>query len=376
MRHNQLKALYCVVGFAAAASQPLEARYSNWSHSSYSRNEVRPEEVVLGVVGTIAAGIGIYALGSYMEWWGAPSNEELIAQGRQYVSQVSGYNGMHRIAQRAQSDNRIYEDALYECALLKRGSENMDSYLCSLQGLINNLKSTYEKLGCRISNLERDRSSHNYDVLDRMRTVCRDVRAAQNDATVLHSYLHDHRGYFRLFEVEDQLAQKYARELSIVQQYAYNEYELSRALRTALSARNSGTFGLIQAMKTLLSDISSLDRALNGLAYNYANRVECSRSLLFTLKRVREIVVSDKEYVRLSVQYEAAEREKERLRLERERVANEQRIAAAREREAYAKEREARAREEQNRLKRQENRLKEQELYDNRAQHSNQYYYH
>lgn len=375
MKHNQLKSLYVVIGFAAASSQGLDASCYGGSYNYYSRNEVKPEEVVLGVIGTIAAGVGIYALGSYMEWWGAPSNEELIAQGRQYVSQAAGYNDMYRIAQRAQSNNRVYEDALYECALLKRGSVHMHDYLYSLQGLISNIRSTAEKLNRRIDDVERDRSSRHRHVLDTMRNVLRDVRGTLRDMELLHGYLNDHRGYFKLFETEDYVAQKYARELGAVQQYAYNEYDLARAVRTAMATRHTGAFGLIKAVNTLQSDIASLERTLTGCAYHYANRIECSHSLILTLKRVQELIISDPEYARLMIQHEAAEREKERLRLERERVANEQRIASAKEREAYAREREARAREEQNRLKEKENRLKEQELYDNRAAQHNACFY-
>lgn len=374
MKRNQFKSLYVVIGFAAASSQALDASSYGGGYSYYPRNQVKPEEVVLGVIGTIAAGVGIYALGSYLEWWGAPSNEELISQGRSLVSQAAGYNNMCRIAQRSQSDNRVYEDALYECALLKRGSTSIHDYLHTLQTLISNLKTSAEKLSRRIDDIERDRSSQHRHALGAMHTVLSDVRAARREAELLHGYLNTHRGYFKLFEVEDFTAQKYTRELGAVQQYAYSEYDLARALRTAMSARHTGAFGLIKAIHTLQSDIASLERALSGCAYHYANRIECSHGLIATLKRVQELIVSDPEYARLLVQYEAAERENERLRLERERVANEKRIAAAREREAYAKEREARAREEQNRLKYQENRLKEQELRDNRMQHNTCFY--
>lgn len=361
-----------VIGFAAASSQAIDAGSYGGYH--YSNNDMKPEEVVMGVLGSIVAGVGIYALGSYMEWWGAPSNDELISQGRQYVAQASGYNGMYRIAQHSQLNNRVHEDSLYECAVLKRGSVNIHDYLSSLQGLISNLKKSAEKLGRRIDDIGRDRSSKHRHVLGVMRSVLDEVRTARRETEALYGYLNDHRSYFKLFEMEDFLAQKYAREIGVVQQYAYSEYDLAQAARTAMIARHTGAFGLIKAVNTLQSDIVSLERAMNGCAYHYANRIDCSRSLMLTLKRIQEVIVSDYEYSRMLAQYEAAEREKERLRLERERVANEQRIASAREREAYAKEREARAREEQNRLKHQENRLKEQELRDNRAQHNTYFY--
>ena len=343
--------------------QPLEARFYRSQSSS-----VDPAGAFFGIVGAVTAGIGIYALGSYMEWWGAPTNEELMQKGRGYAADSSKYQPMYREAERALNGS-YQEEILYNCALQTLRLTSMQDYLYSLQGLINNLSSIKEKISRRIRDLEKDRSSHyQRNDLSLLRSVLSDVQSSERMLTRLHSFLSEHRSYFKLFEAEDMLAQEYARELELLQVYHINDYNLPRTLRSALSSRYQDAFALIHAMKKLQSDIVLLERALSGAAFKYIGRVDYAGRLLSSLKRVQELIIAEGEYSNLLIRYEAAEREKERLRLERERIAAEQRIAAAKEREASAKETQNWLKAHENGLKAQENRLKEQELYDNRVQ--------
>jgi hypothetical protein len=361
MKHNQLRALYCAIGFSALVPQGVCA-----SRSFDCDREVKPENVVLGVVGGIAAGISLWAFGSYMEWWNAPSNEELIERGRQYISQANEYDQLLSIVSRSRMSNCVIEQSLYECAIVLRGRENISSYICSLDYFVSQLKTLADKLESRINDIERKGSSRDRRLLNDMRNIFNNTSNTLIAIKQLSDYLNNHCAYFSLFEEEDRLAQKYARELEIMRQYPSRyDYTCANELYTTLSVRNTGTFGLIKSMNVMRDDITNL-KSLVHKARMYSSRAAYARSLLDTLEIICEIVVSSGAYRNLLIQYEAAEREKERLRLERERLANERRIAHAHEREAYALE-------EQNRLKAQENRLKEQELYEHRIMHATRY---
>lgn len=357
MKKNQAK-LLCAVVLTATSLQSMQAGH----HGERYHDEIRPENVVMGIVGGAIAGLGIYALGSYFDWWGAPSCQDLLSQGERYVREGSQYREIYREALSIQGGYAVHhEEVLYQCAILKRGKNSVGTYISTLSTLIENIRSLREKIARRISDIEHDHASPDYNTyLPRLRTVMSELRTKEDELRITRGCLEKHRSYFKLFEEEDALAQEYGRELGIMQQYANNnEYEMARTLRAALSSRFNDAYGLIRAVRTLQSDIESFAHVLSGLAYNYPARSEYARLLLTSLRRIKEIVISEGEYARLLAQYEAAEREKEYLRLERERIANEQRIAAA-------KEREARAKEEQNRIKQQENRIREQELYNNR----------
>lgn len=341
---------------------------SRWSSNYYS-SEPRPENIVLGVCGTIAAGLGIYALGFYMEWWGAPTNQELVDQARNCLARAGDERALCAIALQARS-GQSGEHILYAVAMHRRTT---GSQTCSwsLHNIETELRSVREKIGRRVSDLSRGGCPHDHHIINEFNAVIREIDRVLPDITFAGEYLSQHSSYFQLFKHEDSTIEKYRRELHLLEQYAHNHYELSRQLRSCLTAKLTGAFALVEAAISLRSDVSWLEGVIRDCGSKYPVRSECARGLVYNIKRMLEIIVSEPDYAPMVAHYEAAQREKERLRIEQERLANERRIARAKEQEVYAREREARAREEHNRLKAQENYLKAQELYDNRAQ---QYY--
>ncbi len=328
-----------------------------------------------GVLGVIGTATGVYALGRWAGWWGELSNDTLLERGRNNLAKADMYQGMLRLIVRAHEGNtfdivhHLNEELLYECALAKRAASSIDFYVSGLRSHIADLQSSQRSLDERMSDLSHDKNWNEVKyVHDRMSNLGRQIRDVVGELELLYAFLREHKSYFKLFEAEDKFAQKYRREIEVLQQYDDDEFACRKALRSCVLSLYSGAFSLIDFVQKLKRDVPKLEKVLECPAYNYATRIGYAHSLLQTLRKMRELVVSDKEYVRMLAEYEHAQREKERLRLERERVHTEQRIAAAREREAYAKQRAAAAKEREARAKEKQNELKEQEMWQNQQQ--------
>lgn len=329
------------------------------------------KDMVWGLVGVIGAATGIYALGRWAGWWGAPSNETLLERGRNSLAQADQYQRLLRIIMHVHEGemfdivHHLDEHLLYDCAVAKRSLSSIDAYVSTLHINISDLKEQHSSLHDRMSDLysnDNDWQRVKY-IHDRMQHLDKQIQDTVGELELLHAFLREHVSYFRLFEIEDKLAQKYCRELEILQQHGQDEYTCNRSLRSTILSRYSGAFALVEFVKYIRHDCNQLQQTLGRSAYNYATRIGYVQALLNNLHTLQEIVVADPEYMRLLAEYEHAQREKERLRLERERVHAEQRIAAAKEREAYAKQREAAAKEREVCAKEKENRLKEQEMW-------------
>ncbi len=370
-KNHSLLALLIIL--TSCASSQLHGVYESGRTSSSSH--LKSQDLLWGVLGVVGTMTGVYALGRWCGWWGEASNDTLLESGRNNLAKADKYQGILRLIMRAHEGNtfdivhQLDEELLYECALAKRAASSIDSYIGNLRSHIADLKSSHRSLSDRMNDLSHDKNWHEVKyVHDRMDNLGRQIKDVVGELELLYAFLHEHKSYFKLFETEDKFAQRYRREIEVLQQYADDEYACRKALRSCILSQYSGAFSLIDFVQKLKRDIPALEHVLERPAYNYATRSGYAHALLQTLCKMREFVVSDKEYVCMLAQYEHAQREKERLRLERERLYAEQRIAAAKEREAYAKQRAAAAKEREARAKEKKNQLKEQEMWQNQQQ--------
>lgn len=351
MSHKQKSFICWAFAISMLAPQPVQA-------DDYQDDTCPGSYIAAGAIGGALAGFATWAFGSYMEWWGAASNEELLEKAMHTALEAKKYDEIMQLVKR-RLEFHSQEPTLYSIALIVREAASFNAYTSSLNGFISDLKSLSQKLIKRLHKLERKHKTYDSRLMEEMRMDIQLLALIKKDLQDIADYLQAHRTYFKLFEQEDRLLQKYSRECDMLQQYARHNHLLADALYRSLQRHDLATFGLLSTIDELKRNTKTLKDALRAANGNYIERSRFAGLFLQSLEEVYNIVVTSPAYHTLLIQHETAEREKERLRLERERLENERRIARAHEREA-------RALEEHNKIKAEENFLRELELRDKR----------
>ena len=312
---------------------------SEYNHEEYGyeaslhyKSAVSSTDLLWGAVGFFGAITGMYTLGKWCGFWGVVSNEQLIQQARTALHHIDSFAPLMNILEKKQVTNdvgMVDESLLYELALAKRGGASIDAYMGNVRSHINALSSSQKDLEKRAYELKND---HKIKYLhDRIYGLIRQIRESLQKMSFFIQYLEAHRSYFRLFEIEDRFGKRYKRELDLITQMPYYDYALIKALRACVLSKYAGAFALIEYVHTLKQDVIELERTVSGPAFNYENRLSNAQMLVTQLAGIRDLIISDDEYVRLLPAYEHAQREKERLRLERERLrAEKERIEVER----------------------------------------------
>jgi hypothetical protein len=128
----------------------------------------------------------------------------------------------------------------------------------------------------------------------------------------LHSYVERHAGYFRLFEYEDYVRNRYYDELQLLDRYT-DAYTIKEGLRACALRIYHGPFALMQFVQELSNDTQRLQSLISRTTYNYATRIAYARDVAARLYHLERVTVSDNEYMRTLLAYQQYQRERDFL---------------------------------------------------------------
>lgn len=294
----------------------------------------------LGLVSSaLGVAAGVYGLGYCCGWWGAESNEQLIAAATRGLNGLERYRSMLTIIHQAGSsfDPKYSTDEalLYQLAFTKRGEAFIDAYISSLNSFMRDLRSVTDRVKERAADIkgcgdweEIRTTGYRLDELnDRLRNALQQIEP-------LAIHLEKHRSYFKLFEYEDYVRNHYLNELEILDRYR-DAYAFCEAIRACANSKYAGPFALIEFAKRLNYDIKALENLIARPAYHYATRIAYARDVVARLYHIERLMVSDNEYMRTLLEYQ----QKEYLKMQCERIQIERQKAYLRERQIYEQER-------------------------------------
>lgn len=279
--------------------------------SSYDKN-------VMGLIGLVGAAVGVYGLGQYCGLWDQESNNDLINFAAKQLHSGERYQPMLSIISSYGSSfdpvHTFDEQLLYQLALAKRADGSYDSFFSSLKSFMRRTRSTTNNLRERSAQIKecgdwQEITSVSY-VMDELANR---LSVMFDRLTVLSSYLERHAGYFRLFEYEDYVRNRYYHELQLLDRYT-DSYAVKEGLRVCALKYYQGPFALLQLAQEINNDMKALERALSRVSYNYATRIAYARDVVARLYHLERVTVSDNQYMRALLAYQQCQRERDSLK--------------------------------------------------------------
>lgn len=276
--------------------------------SSYEKN-------IMGLIGLVGAAVGVYGIGSYCGLWDPQSDQDLIDVANKQLHNCGYYQPMFSvISSYGPSFDPKYsfdEPLLYQLALAKRANGSYDSFFSSLTSFMRRTRSIRTSLAERSFQIKecgdwQEMKSVGYamDDLNNRLSVMLD------SLTVLRTYLERHAGYFRLFEYEDYVRNRYYNELQLLDIHT-DAYMIKEGIRACAIKVYHGPFALIQFIEELNKDIKAFQTVISRASYNYATRISYARDVAARLYHLERLTVSDNEYMRALLAYQQYQRERD-----------------------------------------------------------------
>jgi hypothetical protein len=203
----------------------------------------------------------------------------------------------------------VSEPVLYQLAFIKYH----DSYK-SIRDFLKQLNSNISMLhNYRKEMTKRMRGLSQLDTMyQRMDIVVDKIMVLLPKVDLLYRYLYHHESYFALYDHEAFLLGHYERELSSLMKYYNNTEYLNKALHIIVMEKGQGSrYPYIKYLRDFDHQLHHLYCVMDGLAYNYYNRLGAARELSQRLESIKKYIISSDYYV---VELRASEHE----RLERE----------------------------------------------------------
>jgi hypothetical protein len=219
--------------------------------------------------------------------------------------------------------------------------------LDELSSQITVFKDRHAALRERISAIEQSNSYEKQFIKNEMIRVASDIAHILDPLNFAYRYLSNHRSYFYLIEAEYNIYKAYAQELEVFP-YAYTSWDLARSLQAIILSKGQSVgarFPYKYYVEIIDRDIRGLERAINGVSYNYAERLAYARDLNKKLNYIKLAIVADPAYIQ---DVQAYEREK----LAQAQLALQQQKLELMQQQTLLAQQQAQALREQNRLKR------------------------
>lgn len=312
---------------------------------------------VLGIGALVAGGYGLYRL---FIWATKKSNEDILHEAQKaYATAEAQYRIMYEYMDRTFGDVRslpsserigiiheMNEPVLYELAIAKYKKESIGSYLAHLKDTLSCLYNHHDALLMRLAEIapEARCNSAVAHTQERMHVVTRQIEELKGKLQFLYDYLKHHRSYFVVFEAEAVIANRYAKELDILSVYQSNKDALMRELRTCIMSRHSRehtSYPYLSYVNMLDRDLRRLGDAIAGVDYNYQGRVDLAHQLSGCLCTVKDVVVSDPEYLNTVKEYERAQLERQKIEAQKQQAMAQQQQAFAMQQQAQAMQQQA-----------------------------------
>lgn len=279
--------------------------------SSYDKN-------IMGLIGLVGAAVGVYGIGSYCGLWDPQSDQDLIDAATKQLRNGGYYQPLLSvISSYGPSFDPKYtfdESLFYQLALAKRENGSYDSFSSSLSSFRRRTRSILTNLR------ERSVQIKEYGDWQEMKSVGYAMDDLNNrlsvmleSLTVLHTYLERHACYFRLFEYEDYVRNRYYNELQLLDMHT-DAYMIKEGIRACAIRVYHGPFALIQFIEELNKDIKAFQTVISRASYNYATRISYARDVTARLYHLERLTVSDNEYMRVLLAYQQYQRERDFMR--------------------------------------------------------------
>lgn len=347
------------------ASSPCNAGNKKWHYSSSSPV---PEyaNVALVIGGTILAAVGLYKL---CDWLCTKSDETVVKECYDSCKQAKQFNSTlaliekeigipHKHQQQQRLIHEVNEPLFYQLGVSLHNKDSITNFVNIVQSSLHTMKDAHKALEKRIHQLKK-RDDHAFKAssfFTEMQQLESQLAQEIIKLEFTHELLTNHQSFFALFEEEASLIRIYERELRAVDLCGPNKHALCQELRIAvmtLSSKDNATYPHMHYIKKLQSHISSLERCIMNLAFNYTNRISAATTLLHKLRTMHELLMIEDAYL-----YEL--REYEKARIEQEKVIAQNRQAAALENQAWQMREQAIQLQKQNELKDEELRLEKE----------------
>jgi hypothetical protein len=273
---------------------------------------------IMGLIGLVGAAIGVYGIGQYCGLWDDPSDEETINTATQQLRNGEHYQPMLTlISNYGSSFDPQYtfdESLLYQLALAKRSDGSYDAFSSTLNSFMRKARSTINRLGGQSAQIKE---SGDWQKIRSISYVMDDLHSRLSvmieNLHLLHVYLERHAGYFRLFEYEDYVRNRYYDELQLLDRYT-DAYTIKEGLRACALRFYHGPFALMQLVQELNKDTQCLQNLISRTTYNYATRIAYARDVAARLYHLERVTVSDNEYMRTLLAYQQYQKERDFIR--------------------------------------------------------------
>lgn len=220
----------------------------------------------------------------------------------------------------------ISESVLYEFATYVWNSNTSQAdYRAGVWSAKRTLESNVQDLRKRIRSFEDKTCKHeDLTTLRTMRKLLHNAELLLADIALFADCLETHKTYCTLYDSVGKMQNRYAHEISII---TSGRYTFVGELKQSIMSRDSGMYPLRSFVKSIESDISTLQSNVYALVYSYDSGRAYANSILRSLTDIRNSIVSDPRYQQELYAYEQARLERQRIeameahaRLERERV--------------------------------------------------------
>lgn len=257
---------------------------------------------------------GVYGLVKLGTWLFGASHDDIIRDAQDMHTYVSVlyeafisafYDAYHHVSDKESVVYDISEPVLYQLAFIKY----RDSYK-SIRDFLKQLNSNVSTLhNYRKEMIKRMRGlSHLDNIYQRMNILVDKITVLLPQIDLLYRYLCHHESYFALYDHEAFLLGHYERELSSLMTYYNNVEYLNKALHIIVMEKGQGSrYPYIQYLRDFDRQVHRLYRFMDGLAYNYYNRLGAARELSQRLEIIKNYIISSEYYV---AELRASEHEK------------------------------------------------------------------
>jgi len=219
--------------------------------------------------------------------------------------------------------------------------QTINNYLSDLHDAINLIEQRDQALNKRMREIAK-KDGFATPMYREMEQTSEQLIQALVQLKFLRTYFTTHESYFYLYEFEASLYNRYQRELEMRKIYEHDRFRLQDELRISvlMSGRSHEHHGYIyqQYVQKLDQAINTLNSRMNKLSFAYHDRIGWCRYLSSWLVMIRNVILTDPEYMRAVENYKiylqrealiAAEQahayaEMERIKLEMERMRLEQ----------------------------------------------------
>jgi hypothetical protein len=314
--------------------------------NSYARGN--HDGFIAGACAVGAALIGVAGAVAFTDWCCSETNEQLIARvDREYRSIYNQYaDTMNYFGRRP--INSIQDSVIYEfAAYVHNRNISQADYRSGVWSAKNRWQSCMQDMRKRVRLLQdKCRNYEEQRNLATMRQLLNNGEKLLADITLFAECLDHHRAYFNLYDSMDQIQNRYFQEISII---TSERYSLVAELKGYILGCNSSRYAFRTFVKSIESDICTLQANVRSLAHNYDSARHYAHIVINQLINIKNVIVSDPRY-----QQELYEWEQERL--ERQRIA-------ALEAQARAERDRVNALIEQNRILAQRNHIEQQKMW-------------